>query len=442
MRYAALTLALLTLASCRYFENDAQFGYSLTGPTTASAFTTADIRVITERENPVTHQRVVCTEPSPDVAKAISTAIALSAQGGGGQASGGIAASGATAEAVAELAGRSTALLGLRDGLFQACQAYANGVIGADIYALIVSRYGQLLTTLFLGQDIAAIPQPVAVAASPGISTTTTAAPGNTNGGLNASITVQPGAPPVAAQADTAVAVTGQAAAAIARMNEDYLNLDYNPVHDLSVVCVNRNDPTTLHLRDARGVPMPDYWLNTICGELKRALTPEGLAQMAKLPPYLVKGGVLGKPVDPLAAANPGAAKPPAAPAGSGGKAKTKAPSCTGVTTAVKAQILQVLQSEKYLTDSDNYTPALNKFETDYGTGEAACATNQVGQKTLTVIQALAAAEKAADKPATGHPATGKPAADRPGATENSPAAAPPGVANPAAVAQPSGAVE
>ena len=85
------------------------------------------------------------------MAKAISAAAALSAsvanKGSG-------AAGGASAEAVAELAGRSTALLGLRDGIYRACEAYANGVIGADAYALVLSRYGQLMTTLFLAQDV------------------------------------------------------------------------------------------------------------------------------------------------------------------------------------------------------------------------------------------------------------------------------------------------
>ena len=396
MRYAAILFAALTLAGCRYFEDDGQYGYSRTGLTVRSAFTTADERIITERENPVTHQPVVCTEPSPDVAKAISTAFALSGQGGDGSASGGIAASGSSAEAVAELAGRSTALLGLRDGLFQACQAFANGAIGADIYALIVSRYGQLLTTLFLGQDIAAIPQPIAVAASPGISASATAAPGSSNGSPSTNVTVPSGTPP-ASQGGTAVAaVTGPAAAAIARMNEDYMNLDYNPVHDFAVVCVNRNDPTTLHAVDSTGAQVRDAWLDYMCGHLKQALSPDGLKQAAKLQEQLASKGVIGKPIDPTTTTNitsTAAAKAPAASGPSGGKAKSAAPACTVVTTAIKAQIVQVLQTEKYLTD-DDYSPALNKFETDYGLAETSCPTNQLGQKTLTVIQAMAAAEK------------------------------------------------
>jgi hypothetical protein len=159
MRYAALLLVALALTSCSTYEDESQRAITHDSLGFPAAFTTADLRIITQRRHPVTGQEVVCTEPSPDVAKAVSAAFSSSLQGSGGTGSpsGSGSLAGATAEAVAELAGRSTALLGLRDGLFQACQAYANGAIGADIYALIVSRYGQLMTTLFLGQDIAGV---------------------------------------------------------------------------------------------------------------------------------------------------------------------------------------------------------------------------------------------------------------------------------------------
>src|SRR5262249_55673845 len=139
----------------KYFNSDASQGYAQNGLwTTPAAYTTADVRIITQRTHPVLGTPVICTEPSPDVAKALSTAIQLQAQGGNGTVNAGVSGGAASAEAVLELAGRSTALLGLRDGLFQACQAFANGTIGADGYALIMSRYGQLMTTLFLGQDV------------------------------------------------------------------------------------------------------------------------------------------------------------------------------------------------------------------------------------------------------------------------------------------------
>jgi hypothetical protein len=158
MRNAIAVAGLLSLCACNYLETDAQRGYSLgslgPGGSNSVAFTTADVRMISQREHPVMHNNIVCTEPSPDVAKALATAAGLSAQGGNGAASGSLSLSGSSAEAIAELAGRSTALLGLRDGLYRACEAYANGIIGQDAYALVLSRYGQLMTTLFLSQDI------------------------------------------------------------------------------------------------------------------------------------------------------------------------------------------------------------------------------------------------------------------------------------------------
>jgi hypothetical protein len=249
MRHAALVLVALALAGCNTFEDDAQRTNTRTSAFTfPAAFTTADARIITERQNPITKQTVVCTEPSPDVAKAIATAFALSGQasGGTGEGSGGLATSAGSSEAVAELAGRSTALLGLRDGLFQACQAYANGVIGANAYALILGRYGQLMTTLFLGQDIASIPQVATVAASPAISATATAAPSSTSGTPNATVNVPAGTPP-ASIASAAPTPASNAAYAVTRMNEDYLNLDYNTVHSspsfASIVAIRRATP-------------------------------------------------------------------------------------------------------------------------------------------------------------------------------------------------------
>ena len=151
MRTAIIFVASLALAGCDIVENDAQRGYgrnlSWSTPTT---YTTGSVRIITQRTHPVLHNEVVCTEPPPDVAQAVATA--LSGSGNSGNVGGSL--SGASAEAIAELAGRSTALLGLRDGLFRACEAYANGAIGQDAYALVISRYGHLMTTLFLGQDI------------------------------------------------------------------------------------------------------------------------------------------------------------------------------------------------------------------------------------------------------------------------------------------------
>lgn len=156
MRFLLMIAALAPLlCACSVLDTDVARGYQTNkGWTVGSAFTTADVRILTNRKHPLFNNDVVCAEPSPDVAKALASAASLTAQGGNGAASGSLGASGASAEALSELAGRSTALLGLRDGLYRACEAYANGALGQDAYALMISRYSQLMTTLFLGQDV------------------------------------------------------------------------------------------------------------------------------------------------------------------------------------------------------------------------------------------------------------------------------------------------
>jgi hypothetical protein len=149
-RYLAWVVAVSCLATaCSILEDDVEKGYAQSGLLAPATFTTADVRMITQR--PRTGEIVVCTEPSPDVAKALSAAAEAI---GSAANKGSIGLGGASAESVLALAGRSTALLGLRDGLYRACEAYANGAIGSDAYALILSRYGQLMTTVFLAQDV------------------------------------------------------------------------------------------------------------------------------------------------------------------------------------------------------------------------------------------------------------------------------------------------
>ncbi len=114
--------------------------------------TTGNLRLVSERPRPGPDGSllpIVCTEPSPDYAIAFgqngnfnaNVTIPEKATVGGGGAY-------AQTEAVTQLNGRAPAVLALRDGLFAACQAYANGVIGHDAYSMILSQYGTLLVAL------------------------------------------------------------------------------------------------------------------------------------------------------------------------------------------------------------------------------------------------------------------------------------------------------
>jgi hypothetical protein len=326
MRYGILVLAMLALNGCVYFQNEAQRGFAVTGAFGfPAAFTSADVRVITERRNPVTGQQVVCSEPSPDVAKALSAAFAASAQGGNGTITGNGAVNASTSEAAAELAGRSTALLGLRDGLFQACQAYANGAIGADTYALIISRYGQLMTTLFLAQDIAGTASATAKALSQapqGASPAPAAPAAPSNSVVVNTAAPAPAAPSVTSQpSGSASPPPGtNGPAAIARMNEDYMNLDYNFLNLLATVCINQYDPTNMGTPDPywpRDPRLPrarqvNGWLQPVCRQMVHAFTPAGLKSVTALSEGLVKNHVLAPPIDPMGTSVPAASSKPA----------------------------------------------------------------------------------------------------------------------------------
>ena len=283
MRYVVPGFVALVLAGCSILEDEVARGYAQNYRfTTGVAFTTADIRIISERVHPVTERTVICTEPSPDVAKALSAAAQFSAQGGNAGTTGSLAAGGASAETVMALAGRSTALLGLRDGLYRACEAYANGALGADAYALILSRYGQLMTTLFLGQDItgAAGTEAGATAQSPPVSVTVS---GDMSGASAVSAGQQsnpPGGAPQPPVQPGPIALT--------RMNEDYMNLDYN-LGPIIIACINSGDRT-------RVVAGSNPLLDQVCRELLHVETLKGLSREAAL---LVKSGVLAPPVNP-----------------------------------------------------------------------------------------------------------------------------------------------
>jgi hypothetical protein len=298
-------LAAILLASCNVFQTDTERGYQQNSQwNTAAVYTGANIRMVSQRAHPLTGVPVVCTEPSPDVAVALSTALQISAQGQSGAVGAGAALSGGSAEAVAELAGRSTALLGLRDGLYRACEAYANGIIGDDAYALVLSRYGQLMTTLFLGQDLSSAagsearatvasaalinlsgnapapptppPSPAPGAAAPAPGAVKPAAPAAAKPAAPAAAKpAGPQPPPAGSPAPGATpGATGSPspadngnAAALLQMNKDYMSLDADEFHLLLVACINENDATRVNY-DKR----PNTWLRGLCESMKPQL--------------------------------------------------------------------------------------------------------------------------------------------------------------------------
>jgi hypothetical protein len=134
--------------------------------------TGADVRLVTSVPDPgVTgHRQVTCAEPSPDIAKAVAEALSLAAKlHTQGEASGELNASRAYAEGVIRLTERMATIQLMRDSLYRACEAYANGVLSETSYAMLLNRYDDSMITM-LTAELAARSFPSVGEGSPTIS--------------------------------------------------------------------------------------------------------------------------------------------------------------------------------------------------------------------------------------------------------------------------------
>lgn len=104
---------------------------------------------VASRPGLVDPQRIVCAEPSPDVAIAVANSFGAGVSIAG-QGSGSI--SGAQAEGIAQLAERTVAIQALLNKGYQACLNYANGAISGTQYSLRTSRLDDLMVTLILAE--------------------------------------------------------------------------------------------------------------------------------------------------------------------------------------------------------------------------------------------------------------------------------------------------
>jgi len=90
------------------------------------------------------YRKVVCAEPSPDAMVALAASASLSVGDGTKK----IGAGGSLSEAVANISQRTQTIQLLRDGLFRACEAYMNGIVGKAEYHSIVLGYDDFVVTI------------------------------------------------------------------------------------------------------------------------------------------------------------------------------------------------------------------------------------------------------------------------------------------------------
>lgn len=126
---------------------------------TAMRETSAETRVILEVPRELNDdgtrklgKRIYCAEPSPDIAKLLSSSTGVdlkAAANMGPQAfEAAIGFSRAQSEGVAQLTRRLATIQILRDAFYRACEAYANGAIDETGYALVLSQSDSLILGL------------------------------------------------------------------------------------------------------------------------------------------------------------------------------------------------------------------------------------------------------------------------------------------------------
>lgn len=102
--------------------------------------------------NNLIRTRIICAEPSPDVAQAISASLQIAASVKTGVDTIGGNLGLATAASVAQLGERLAVIQLLRDKMYRACEAYANGATSKVGYTLMLARLDKTMTTLLAAE--------------------------------------------------------------------------------------------------------------------------------------------------------------------------------------------------------------------------------------------------------------------------------------------------
>lgn len=103
----------------------------------------------TPRPGLVQPKQIVCAEPSPDVAATVANSFGV---GWSILDSGSGSISASEAEGLIQLAERTVTIQLLRDQMYRACEAYANGAITGTTYSLITSKNNKTMVSLLLGE--------------------------------------------------------------------------------------------------------------------------------------------------------------------------------------------------------------------------------------------------------------------------------------------------
>lgn len=104
--------------------------------------------------------RIICAEPSPDVAQAISAAFTAAAQvdvkaSEMEHASGSGSTGSSYVSSIAQLSERLATVQLLRDKMYRACEAYQNGAISDTSYTLMLARFDKTMASMLASETAA-----------------------------------------------------------------------------------------------------------------------------------------------------------------------------------------------------------------------------------------------------------------------------------------------
>ena len=149
---ACLIIATVSMSACSMFGSSPEI-HSIGSE--QALLTDASYRAIIKFNR--NDDYVICAEPSPDVAKALSEGFSVGlagalqgVEGATPEASASLGRS--AAESLAQLGERLATIQLLRDALFRACEAYANGALSETAYAILLSRYDDTMVTLLTSE--------------------------------------------------------------------------------------------------------------------------------------------------------------------------------------------------------------------------------------------------------------------------------------------------
>lgn len=153
-RLSSVLLFAVPIFGCEHLDGRTKEAKNLNAG--QSMLLSADIRTVSKmsRDGKV----VTCAEPSPDVVRAISQSknfggsLTVSGLPAGIEPEVALAISQAQAGSAAQLGERLATIQLLRDGLYRACEAYANGAISKTAYAVMLGRFDDTMITMLLGE--------------------------------------------------------------------------------------------------------------------------------------------------------------------------------------------------------------------------------------------------------------------------------------------------